>query len=82
MQFLSTFESGMSQTVREQIIVQVDRLDETQRRQLLDFARRTTAPEGTPGRDLLRFAGAIDRADLEEMSRAIHEACESEKFSA
>lgn len=66
----------MSTTIRDQIIEQVDRLDETQRLRLLDFARRLTAPEGTPGRDLLRFAGAIDRADLEVMSRAIQEGCE------
>ncbi len=67
----------MSTTIRDQIIEQVDRLDGTQRQQLLDFARRLTAPEGTPGRDLLRFAGAIDPSDLEATSRAIQEGCET-----
>ncbi|MGH9376873.1 MAG: hypothetical protein ACRD1J_12035 [Terriglobia bacterium] len=66
----------MSTAIRDQIIKQVDRLDDTQRQQLLDFARRLTAPAGTPGRDLLRFAGAIDPADLEAMSAAIEEGCE------
>ncbi len=66
----------MSTTTRDRIIEQVDRLDDTQRQQVLDFARRLTAPEGTPGRDLLRFAGAVDPADLEVMSKAIQQACE------
>jgi hypothetical protein len=47
----------MRTTIKDQIIEQVDRLD--------DIQRRLTAPEGIPGRDLLRFARAIDRVDLE-----------------
>jgi type I restriction enzyme, R subunit len=56
---------------------QVDRLDDSQRQPVLDFARRLMAPEGTPGRELVRFAGTIDPADLEAMSRAIQEGCEA-----
>ncbi len=77
MQSLPTVESGMSGTLKDQIIQQVDRLDETQRHQPLAFARRLTAPEGMPGRDLLRFAGSTDRADLEVMACAIREGCET-----
>jgi hypothetical protein len=66
----------MDRGIREQIIEQVDLLDEPQRRQLLDFVRRLKAPAGTPGRSLLRFAGSVDLADLEPMSRAIQEGCE------
>jgi hypothetical protein len=66
----------MSQTIREQIIEQVDRLDDPQRRQVLDFARRLTTPAGTHGRNLLHFVGSIDPADLEAMSQAIQEGCE------
>lgn len=66
----------MSTTIRAEIIEQIDRLKEPQKQQVLDFARRLVTPEGTPGQDLLRFAGTIDRADLEEMSRAIQEGCE------
>ena len=66
----------MSQTIREQIIEQVDRLDDPQRRQVLDFARRLTAPAGTPGQHLLHLAGSIPPADLEAMSQAIQEGCE------
>ena len=66
----------MNQTVRDQITEQVDRLDEP-RLQVLDFARRLATPAGTLGRNLLRFARSIDLADLEAMSRAIQEGCES-----
>jgi len=67
----------MSTTIRDQIIEQVDRLGESERQKLLDFAHHLTAREGTPGRDLLRFAGVIDPADVEAMSTAIQEGCEN-----
>ena len=66
----------MSQRIREQIIEQVDRLDDPQRRQVLDFARRLTTPMGTPGRKLLHFAGSIEATDLAAMAQAIEEGCE------
>ena len=66
----------MSNTIREQIIEQVERLDDSRQRQVLDFARRLTAPAGTPGRNLLHFAGSIDPADLEAMAQAIQQGCE------
>jgi len=66
----------MSQTIKNQIIEQVDRLDDSRQQQVLDFARRLTPPAGTPGRDLLQFAGCIDLADLEAISRAVEEGCE------
>jgi hypothetical protein len=66
----------MSRNVKEQIIEQVERLGEPERRQVLDFARRLKAPAGTPGRALLRFAGCVAAADLQAMSQAIQEGCE------
>jgi hypothetical protein len=63
-------------TSKDQIIEVVERLGDAQRQRVLDFARRLTKPEGTLGRDLVRFAGAIDPADLEVMSGAIEEGCE------
>lgn len=66
----------MSQTVKDQIIEQVDHLDDPRQQQVLEFARRLSSPAGTHGRDLLRFVGAIDPADLEVMSQAIQEGCE------
>jgi hypothetical protein len=66
----------MSRTIKEQIIEQVDRLDDSRQQQVLDFARRLTTPAGTPGRKLLHFAGSIDPADLKAMSQAIQEGCD------
>ena len=68
--------SGMSQRIRDQIVEQVDRLNDPQQRQLLEFARRLAAPAAVPGRDLLRFSGTIDPGDLEAMQKAIEDGCE------
>jgi hypothetical protein len=66
----------MSQKIRDQIVEQVDRLNDPQQLQLLEFARRLTVPAAVPGRDLLRFEGSIDPGDLEAMQRAIEDGCE------
>jgi hypothetical protein len=66
----------VTKTVKDEIIHQVDRLDAPQQRKVLDFARGLTVPAGTPGRELMRFVGCIDPADLDAMSRAIEEGCE------
>lgn len=66
----------MAKTVKDEIIEKVERLDAPRQQRVLDFARRLTVPAGTPGRDLLRFVGSIEPADLEVMSRAIQDGCE------
>jgi hypothetical protein len=66
----------MSHTVKDRIIEQVDRLSDSQERQVLNFAEQLAAPSGVPGRELLRFAGSIDPVDLEAMSLAVQEGCE------
>ena len=66
----------MSQRIKDQIVEQVDRLNDPQQRQLLEFARRLAAPTSVPGRDLLRFSGSIDPGDLEAMQKAIEDGCE------
>lgn len=66
----------MGDAVKDQIIEQVDRLDEAQRRQVLEFARKLAPVSGVPGRSLMRFAGSINALDLDAMSKAILEDCE------
>ena len=66
----------MSDAVKEQILLQLAGLSEDQQRRVLDFARSLASPDGVAGRDLLRFAGAIEEEDLQTMSRAIEEGCE------
>ncbi len=72
----------MSRNLKEEIIEQVARLDEPQRLQVLDFARRLNGPAGTLGRNLMRFAGSITPADVEAMSRVIQEGCERADLNA
>lgn len=67
----------MLPTVKDEIFHQIDRLDSNQQRKVLDFARSLDLPQGTPGRELLKFAGSIDQHDLDAISEAIIEACEN-----
>ena len=66
----------MTKTVKDEILEEVARMDAPRQQKVLDFARRLTMPAGTPGRELMRFVGSIDAADLEAMSQAIQEGCE------
>ena len=66
----------MPRTLKDEIIEHVERLGPPQQRRVLDFVREIGAPAGTPGRDLLGFAGSIDPQDLDAMSQAIQEGCE------
>ena len=70
------FTIGMNRSVKDQIIEQVERLDDSRRRQVLDFTRRLGAFATVPGRDLMRFAGSIAPPDLLAITRAIQEGCE------
>jgi hypothetical protein len=72
----------MIQTVKDEIIQQVDKLAPPQQRQLLEFARGLAKPAGVSGDKLLQFAGAIAPADLETISRAILEGCEHVDLNA
>lgn len=56
----------------------LEQLQVEKQRLVLEFARTLTSPSprGVSGPDLLRFAGSIDEADLESMSRAIEDGCE------
>ena len=66
----------MKRSVKDQIIEQVERLDDRERRQVLDFTRRLASSPPTPGRNLLHFAGTIAPSDLEAITQAIQEGCE------
>ena len=66
----------MSDSVKEQILKQLVGLSEDQQLRVLSFARSLASPDGVAGSDLLRFAGAIEKAELQTMSQAIEEGCE------
>ena len=76
------FEGTMAETVKDEIIEQLDKLGTPQQRQVLEFARGLATSAGVSGDKLLQFAGAIDPADLETISRAILEGCEHVDLNA
>jgi len=71
-------EGEMSTALEEQLLNEVRRLPDDQQQRVLDFARMlsTPRPVGVPGKDLLRFAGAIPSEDLQEIAEAIEQDCE------
>lgn len=66
--------------IREELLKQLEKLSRENQEKVLDFARSLAAiPEPLrrrSGKDLLAFAGAIDRQDLAEIAKAIQEDCE------
>ena len=65
-------------TTKERIAAELEQLNSDQQLQVLDFIQRLSArPRGTPGTDLLRFAGLIELDDLARMQKAIDEDCET-----
>ncbi len=63
--------------IERQLVACLNELPLVQQREVLAFARRLREqPMATPGSELLRFAGAIETADLSQMSAAIEQGCE------
>ena len=62
----------------QEITSHLHKLSPEQQMRVLDFVRTLAEekPSGVPGSELLRFAGAIDLDDLNEMEKAIVEGCE------
>lgn len=65
-------------TVQKQLREQLEHLPAAQQQQVLEFARSLVKAKdrGVPGRDLLKFAGAIEAEDITIIEKAIHEGCE------
>ncbi|MCL4304096.1 MAG: hypothetical protein KJ077_50900 [Anaerolineae bacterium] len=57
---------------------QLDQLPVELQRKVFEFAQALTLslPKGTPGKNLTRFSGVIEREDIEAMSQAIEADCE------
>lgn len=64
--------------VKEQILNDLDRLSLVQQQRAAALVHDLVAPlpEGTAGKDLLRFAGTFDGDSLREMADAIENDCE------
>jgi len=68
----------ISSSLKKQILEKLDFLPIEEQRRVLDFTCALTESKtvGIPGRDLLRFAGTIEKTELEAMKRAIEDGCE------
>lgn len=68
----------ISSSLKKQILEKPDFLPIEEQRRVLDFTCALTESKtvGIPGRDLLRFAGTIEKTELEAMKRAIEDGCE------
>ena len=68
----------ISASLKKQILEKLDLLPIEEQRRVLDFTRALTERKtvGIPGRDLLPFAGTIEKAELDSMKRAIENGCE------
>ena len=65
--------------VEKEILDEIHKLGKGQQAEVLEFVRSLAKSEleGAPGKTLLRFAGTIDREDLDRMAEAIQADCES-----
>lgn len=67
----------MSPKLKEELLKEMARLSPEEQQSVLAYAKSLpTGLQGKAGKDMARFAGAIEPADLEEMSAVIEESCE------
>lgn len=65
-------------TVREQILNDLEQLSPEMQARAAQLVHGLVeaGPRGIPGRDLLRFDGAIDSESIREIEKAIEDGCE------
>jgi hypothetical protein len=71
-------EQVMDSSLREELLKEMDGLPTAMQRRVLDFARALaeSTPQGTPGNELLQFAGIMTPSEADEFLRGIEEDCE------
>jgi hypothetical protein len=64
-------------SLRDELLKALDRLSPAMQRRVLDFARALveSMPQGTPGDELLQFAGIMTPSEADEFLRSIEEGC-------
>lgn len=64
--------------IKKQILNDLERLSPEQQKRAAELVHGLVSPlpKGTPGRDLVRFAGILDDESAREMMEAIEEGCE------
>lgn len=64
-------------SVKDVLYREIARLDEADRKRVLEFARSLArTPGGVPGASLLSLAGSVSGSDMAEIEAAIEEGCE------
>lgn len=65
-------------TIADEVVEQLRGMSQPLQRQVLAFVRSLAKAEvrGTPGQQLLRFAGSVPSDDLQLMREAIEQDCE------
>ena len=65
-------------SIKKEIADQLDALPPELQQRVLELVRTlaSSVPKGVRGKDLLRFAGAIPKDDLQAMTKAIEAGCE------
>ena len=73
----------MDESVRTRLLEQIESIPHDDQQRVLEFARALAMSvlEGVPGKDLLRFAGAVPADDLQLIAKAIEADCERIDFS-
>ena len=68
----------VDEVLQKQLSEQLEQLSPNLQRRVVDFAMALvqSVPKGTPGDELLRFAGTLDPEDAREMIEAIEAGCE------
>lgn len=69
-----------TESIKDNLIDQIDKLPHELQLRVLDFVKALT-PKGVEGKSLLRFEGSIRADDLQLMSKAIEEGCEKVDIS-
>jgi hypothetical protein len=63
-------------TLEKELLETLHVLTPSQRQQVLSFARSLPVQKGTPGHELISFAGTIDMDDLKNIQQTIQADCE------
>ena len=64
-------------SLKDVLFNEIRRLDEADRKRVLDFARSLgPKPRGAPGSSLLALSGTVPGPDMAEIEAAIEEGCE------
>ena len=65
-------------SLRDELLREMEQLSPSLQRRVLDYARAMveSTPQGTPGHELLEFAGIMTPAEADEFLRVIEEGCE------